>query len=170
MVARSNRGAHKQKQIPPEFSPIDSQEVRFCLQLTGAAATYKMPMKSPASTPINIVDETGEMQRYRLADKPLSRAFTALAEHFAGSGPDDQQAFEKQMAVTFRIVAMTKILKHPLAKKWVRRSEEHTEIHEALIDAASSLPLTKNAEFDAKTFFEVVKQIARAKYDAGSPS
>jgi hypothetical protein len=111
---------------------LTREELQFALELMDAAATMKMPVDNPSSKPINIIDEENdEIITVTLTDNPFNRAHLALAKQFD---------FEKQLAVTFRLGALTKLIDRGVCTPWGLRGAGDT-ITDAIIYATGKAQL-----------------------------
>lgn len=151
--------------VPPKFrASVTPQEFRFCLALGSAAASRKMPMVSPENDPIDFVEENGDVTQIVIKDAPFARAMIAISDHVSDCDRSHADTLAKQLSIHFRIQAMGKIIEHPDAETWSRDFGEGRQVHEAVVEAASTADLNPDAKFEPNSFFELVKTIASQKY------
>jgi hypothetical protein len=164
-VKKQKRRDSEDWKLPLKFrKPVNPQEFRFCLDLGNAAASQKMPMASPESKAINFREKNGDLTQIVIKDTPLTRVMMAISDHVKDCGGDDSDNFAKQVSIHFRMQAMGKIIEHPGAEAWSRDLGAGREIHEAVVEAASTAELNSDAEFEPNSFFELVETIATQKY------
>lgn len=146
----------------PELAvPVEPEQFAFALQLGSAASTYRMPMKSPASTGLRLKLPDGKVQDIRFRDVPENRLAFAIRDHFA---PD----YKTFMSVMMRFFALRCLLGDERMKKWVRKAEgdpSAVEVNEAVFVAGATFPVNAEGLFEGNAFFERVEEVAR-KIDA----
>lgn len=123
-----------------------------------------MPMVSPENNPINFEEENGDVTQIVVKDTPLARAMIAISDHVKDCDGNDADTFAKQVSIHCRVQAMGKIIGHPHAETWSRDLGRGREIHEAVVEAASTAELSPEGDFEPNSFFELVETIANEKY------
>lgn len=147
---------------PGQVVPVEPEQFAFALQLGSAASTYRMPMKSPASTGLRLKLPGGKVQDIRFTDVPENRLLFAICDHFGS----DHKTF---MSVMLRFFALRCLWGDERMKKWVRQVEGEpgaVEVNEAVLVAAATFPVGAEGFFDGNAFFERVEEVART-IDAG---
>jgi hypothetical protein len=136
-----------------DIGPVAPEELAFAINLTYAATSYKMPMRSPANRGFRLEDE-GDTTEFQFTDAPFNRCLFALAEHASG---DTQQFYR----VSFRIFALSHIMRGKEVRRRLERSGSESFLN-AIIEVASSFPLSRGIRFKEGPFLERVDETARA--------
>jgi hypothetical protein len=136
-------------------NPVTREELGFAVAVGGAAASYKMPTPSPTKFGLALTENDGTVMNIRFTDIPLNRGMLAIREHCGGDP-------SKFFSLAFRLFALGSILRRKEIAPWIRRnvSPGVDEVHPAVIEAAATLPLNSRGHFDARTFFQKVKEVA----------
>lgn len=141
---------------PSEIPAVDPDHFGFAIQVASAAHALKMPMKSPATEGGSIRFPDGREIQFNFTDIPANRALMAMRDHF---GPDTNSF----VAAAMRFFALHRLWPHERMKKWVKPSPEEPDVvlmHDAVFQAAATLPLDDNGEFAEKAFFDRVEELA----------
>ena len=152
-MARKNKRNAFPKALK-EIQAVDVDDFIFAYSLGAAAASYRMPMESPAESGFTLTNGK-ETREFRLTDIPLNRAVLAIRDHCEG----DTVRF---MAIMQRIFAFTKLQDDERLSRWTRKSDkdpDRMEIHGAVLEVAATLPLERNGRFDEDAFFKAVESI-----------
>ncbi len=113
-----------------------------------------MPMRSPADCRF-LLEDQGETTEIRLADAPFNRCLLALAEHSSG---DSQQFYR----ISFRILALSHLMRAKGVQRRLERSDREA-VMAAIVEVASSFPLSPGARFKEQPFLQRVEEVTRAR-------
>ena len=139
---------------------IDAAEMNFIIGLATAAATYRMPHKTPVGVPVNLDMGGGEIQTVKIVDNPMNRGMMAIKRH---CGNDSDKFF----SATLRFMALGAVYRDTRCKPYVREvpdDEQTIDVSAAIGHVAGMMPLDDNGEFDLDVFFAHVEEIKRTKY------
>jgi hypothetical protein len=152
---------HTPQELAEELVPIDPAEFRFVWALAMEAVARRLPT-FPMNYKLRITDLPQGPTTFAIGDTVDGRAMIAAKEHFE---PDKA----KLMSFMARFYEVIALLQHPAMVQWLRdepSDPENLGINLAVLDAASTHPLTRLSGFDRTTFFEAVAARAAAM-DAG---
>jgi hypothetical protein len=135
--------------------PVTTEELELAIRLGEAGPSRPLP-ENPAKLKLDVGN--GEFEEYQFSpEHPYIRAIMAIKEHCA----DDSEKFFSLMA---RLNALSDILHKSQLEKWVIDCGDHGRVHPAVYDAAATLPLKQDGQFDLGTFCRAVEQLAVEKY------
>jgi hypothetical protein len=140
---------------------VTSEQLVFALGVADAAATGKTPQSGIGHLGVEGAPADG-VARIGLTDIPANRAMIAVRKQFPS------EVFQPLM---FRMWALATVMKDSRAKAFLRAAEddpEGQEVHEAVYEVAATMPLNKDALFNAQKFFRRVAARAR-EIEALSP-
>jgi hypothetical protein len=140
--------------------PIDPDEMNFIIGLATAAATYKMPHKTPVGVPVSLDMGGGEIQTLKLVDNPMNRGMMAIKRH---CGNDSEKFF----SATLRFMALGAVYRDKRSEPYFREIPADDQTHEvsaAIGHVAGILPLDGHGEFDLDEFFAQAEEVKRTKY------
>lgn len=152
-VAKQPKSRRQNDEASAKYAPLDPEEFGFAVRVAVVAATYRMPMPSPAEHHLDIEFPDGDTQRLVPKDIPIHRAAFAILEHCS----PDPEKFQSIMARHVALIAMTKLNE---AKQWVREDKDGKLLHPALIEAAAVMQLRSHRGFEREAFFQRVASIA----------
>jgi hypothetical protein len=124
------------------------------------AAAEGLPLrKNPSEYPDVVMQYADRSaRRLGLTDHSLNREFLAVYDY-------TDRDFRKAWRIHTRLWALRKIVMTERAKRWVIDGGADLQVHFALLDAASFMPLRPDFSFDEKGFFRTVERIS-AEADA----
>lgn len=111
-------------------------------------------MQSPANRgSVSIQNEvTGDVDAIRFRDTVVSRVIFSVKDHF-GAGSLKWKAF------MMRYWALQDLQDDKRMERWTRSKGDEILFFEGLIEAAASLPLDDQGDFDANQFFAEVEAL-----------
>lgn len=142
---------------PHEALAFDPKEFAYVFDLAMHASMRKVDVNKPSKQGFSIVEEDGSIHEYRLGDTPMNRAILAVRDHFSGEQ-------KKSYSAMLRIFALTDLMNSNALSQWTRETEEGREIHNAVLDAAATVNLTKKGKFPRDKFLKEVARIERENY------
>lgn len=138
--------------------PIDPKEFHSAYMLYVNAAARRVLIQNPAKRePILHEEEDNTIGVYHLTDNPVSRGLTALSNRY-------QEDHQQYHAISHRIYALTNLIGTKTLKGWCKRIAGGYDVHDAVIDAAAVVMMTKDGEFPPDTFLREVAKIAKENY------
>lgn len=140
-----------------KLQTIDPDEFDTALGWYMNAAAKKAIVENPTNLGLTLIDENGKVSGIRFTDIPLNRGMVALKERYGNDS-------DKYFSVATRMFALFKILHDPALGEWMRRGEEITEVHPAVIDAAATVRINFEGNFTLEEFIVKVKELANTKY------
>lgn len=157
---RSRAGAKRREKPMPSFEGmvvIDPDEFSTAVNFAINASSGQAITIDPSKMKFNLEQPDGSVDQFRFTDTPTNRVIFALQERYG-------KASAKFYSATCRFLAYVKILRSPELSEWVRRGSTVTEIHPAVIDAASSVTMDSEGDFPIPQFIARVKELAATKY------
>jgi hypothetical protein len=155
-MPRHGKPQHQSHVMPQskDIGPVTREELAFAVDLTDAATSHQMPMRSPADFRL-LLEDDGEVQEVQFADAPINRAVLALAEHFKG---DSQQYYR----VSFRMFALWRIMRSKEVQTRLQ-SKDRVAVFGAIVEVAAAFPLSPGIRFRKEPFLQRVDEVIRAR-------
>ncbi len=142
---------------PDEVLTFPTEEFRYVFHIAMHAAACESP-EHKSERYISLLEDDGTETLYVIADNPLSRIMRTLLEHYR----DHPREF---YSMSWRINALLHIIHHPMLKSRVKGDGGMgTGIHQAVIDAAASVRITRNLTFPPREFAKTVERIVEERY------
>jgi hypothetical protein len=138
---------------------IDPDEMNFIMGLASAAATYRMPHKTPVGSPVHLDMGNGEVETLKLADNPMNRGMMAIKRHCGDDG-------EKFFSACLRFMALGRVYNDKRFEPYMREigDEQLCEVSAAIGHVAGAMRLDEHGHFDLDKFFAQAEEIKRTKY------
>ena len=119
-----------------------------------------MEMESPARHEFDLDMGDGTVRRFAFGDVPPVRVMFAIKEHCEGDS-------DKFFSLTSRFWAFLEIVEtEQLEEQWVAApppdSDRGPRVHDAVIYAASEMPLNWHGHFNTENFCRRVRELAQA--------
>lgn len=136
---------------PYTYGPVEPKELMFALSVGHAAATLKMPVENPELMGVNLRDEqSGQVMRISLTDRPMNRAMLALREQFKG---------DKFVNIGMRRWALARIMEHKAVQEWIRKGPDgFMEVADSLVYAAARGSLSKRFRFNVREIVRLARE------------
>jgi hypothetical protein len=139
--------------LPQSALPIDPQEFADVISLASEAAAGRIEL-NPLEYYIPWHDpQSGAETQISLQDTTFNRMMLALKEHYRTAAP------EKYMSVTWRLFALTELLRAGVLAEWVTTSGPGSTsfIPDCVINVAAAFPLAGSTGFERKGFIAAVR-------------
>ena len=144
------------------LAPVNAEEFCFCVALMDAAASGKMPTRSPSERKIPLKD--GELA---FKDIPINRAMLAVGDHFHATHKNAEPS--EFMSLTFRLMEMNRFIstrfdRHdPRLRPLIQIEDGRISgLHPALVESFASADIGARG-FKANSVFATASNLL-AKY------
>jgi len=142
-----------------ELLPLDPEEFKTVFALAMKAARKGVRPELPG---VKIVEEDGSVSEYQFKDTAHERLIASVLAHYKNRSSEALRAL-------VRVNAVMKLAQSGALGQWGRPNPDtpESQIHPAVIEAAATARLTKDAMFPLPEFLREVHRIAREKYPDG---
>jgi hypothetical protein len=144
---------------PQDISPLDPDDFVAAYEYAAMVAEYELLEEIPGIGEPFLVPGVG---RLRLTNMFDNRFGLAAARHFGNET-------EEFMSFMWRVLALLRILKHPLMKKYVRERSDHSEVYRAIFEVAAKHQLSDNYVFTPASFFAELCRVAKRMDEKEGP-
>lgn len=121
--------------------PVTRPETLVLAVRIKAAVRIHPDMFEPVPSRPFLVDDDGTS--FKLADNDYVRGDLAVVRRLKQGGSDVSDIVAMQM----RIAALERVLEHPSLRQFVRRSDDYSDVSEALLRAAAVAPCDEKRGF-----------------------
>jgi hypothetical protein len=143
---------------PANIVPLDPDEFSSAYQYGVMVTKYEFLEEIPRIGKTFLATDSSLLA---LPSIPENRFLLAVERHFRNEA-------EKFLSFMLRFLALRRLFKHPLMKKYIRETGDEREFHCAVFEVAATHQLSDNYVFTSAPFFEEVRRVA-ALMDEGLP-
>jgi hypothetical protein len=140
---------------PEESLPFDPLEFRLTLMFAMEAGKIPSPGFRPTDMKLRLKDKDGSVETLQFTDIPINRFGMAVLRRYG-------KQTEKASSFMFRFFALNDLIRSgQLSPDYYRpapKDGEPSEIHDAVLEVAATLPLSPKGAFKPRAFLKALRQ------------